>query len=142
MHKFTQFSLVDFLTNILPPDFKPRKDILDPKSVQVLYNIWKNPNNKIGNKVYKKPESLSQGDLDSLISYGLMQRAGNGLQITGKGSNIIKTMILGDDRSSYDEGGNISYITASNNVKRTKTNKLKNKNKKIDNLWWKNLNGE
>jgi len=134
MHKFTQFSLVDFLTNILPPDLKPRKDILDPKSVQVLYNIWKNPNNKISNKVYKHPKDISQDDLDSLISYGLMRKAGNGLQITGKGSNIIKTMILGDDRSSYEEGRDIEYTKASNNIKK--------KNKKTDDSWWKNLDGK
>jgi len=137
MRKFTQFSLVDFLTKILPQDFKPRNDILDPKSVQVLYNIWKNPNNKIGNKVYKQPKNISQGDLDSLISYGLMQRAANGFKITNKGSNIIKTMILGDDRSSYEDGRDLDYTTASKNTKR-----LKKKNKKTDNLWWKNIDGK
>ena len=136
MHKFTQFSLVDFLTNILPHDFKPRKDILDPKSVQVLYNIWKNPNNKISNKVYKKPKEFSKGDIDNLVSYGLMQRTTNGFQITSKGSNIIKTMILGDDRSSYEDGRDLDYTTASNNTRR-----LKKKNQKIASLWWENLDG-
>jgi len=139
MRKFNQVSIIDFLTNILPSDMV-KKDTPHPQTIQKLYSIWKNPNNKIGEKVYKHPKNISQGDLDDLISHGLMQRTGGGLQITSKGSNLIKIMILGDNRSAFETGRDIDYVTASNNIKLA--NKQKKKNKKVADVWWKNLNGE
>jgi len=138
MKKFSQFSIIDFLTNILPSDLIKR-DTPQPQTIQKLYSIWKNPNNKIGEKVYKQPKDISQNDIEDLISYNLIQRTGGGLQITGKGSNIIKIMILGDNRSAFEMGRDIDYVTASSNIKLA--NRQKKKNKKVADCWWKNLNG-
>ena len=49
-------------------------------------------------------------------------------------------MILGDNRSAFETGRDIDYVTASNNIKLA--NKQKKKNKKVANSWWKNVYGE
>ena len=137
MRKFNQFSLVDFLTNVLNIDSKIVKDAINPKAVNALYSIWKNPKNKIGNRIYKRPTDIKQSDLDDLVSSGLVSKAHNGLKITNKGSNIIRTMILGDDRSSYEENGqDVDYVTASKNTN------LRKKNKKASDQWWGRINGK
>ena len=139
MRKFGQYSLVDFLVNLIPNEWKSDPNYVNPKTIQSLYSIWKNPNNKIGNKIYKRPNTISDKDVEAMIDSGLIIRSGEKIQITSKGSDIIKTMILGDDRSSYeDKGHDIDYHTASQNIKMAK----RSKKRKVADLWWDTLDGK
>ena len=55
---------------------------------------------------------------------GLVLAIGDNLQITDKGQKVIKTMLLGDDRSIFeDDGRTVPYNTALNNTKGVKTAK-------------------
>ena len=54
-------------------------------------------------------------------------------EVTEKGANVIKVMILGDDRSIFEEdGANMDYHTALNNTKNIKTAKKQ----KVASSWW------
>jgi hypothetical protein len=62
---------------------------------------------------------------------------GDKIEITKKGENIIKVMVLGDDRSIYDKNSmteDIDYNTALNNTKNIKTSKTSYS-------WWNRFGG-
>ncbi|MFW6172829.1 MAG: hypothetical protein ACOC5T_03720 [Elusimicrobiota bacterium] len=132
--KFQQQSLVDFLLDIMPGLGNIKRDnIVEHGTAEALFDVWKNSNNKVSNKIYKKPNTISDNMLDKMKKEGLVKQMGDKLRITQKGSEIIKTMILGDDRSSFDGDDNITLREASSNIKSLKRN---NFDKKIKKDWW------
>lgn len=136
MHKYSQSSLVDFLMQKMPSlaNIKKQAKYVQSNVAQNLFNIWKDPQNEVGKKVYKKPTTISSQELNGLISSGLVSPIGDKLKITAKGSQVIKIMILGDDRSVYqDDGKNVQIRVASAKVKQP------SKKKKAQNDWWNNL---
>lgn len=140
MRKFGQTSLIDFLIDRMPelhPSLR-RQDskFVDVKAAAHLYNIWKNKDNRIAEKTFKKPPTLSSRDLELMENEGLVKKDGEKLNITAKGSEIIKTMVLGDDRSIYEDDGKVvSYKQASANT-RAASKMRKNTEKKVNDLWW------
>ena len=85
--------------------------------------------NEINNK--EKNELNNSNDLEDMKKSGLVKVVGNNIEITSKGENVIRVMILGDDRSSYEEDGIImDYNTSLKNIKSVKTAKKRNKS------WW------
>ena len=137
MKKFAQLSVVDILLQRMPelhPSMSSQQ-AMTPQLEDKLFNIWKNKKNQLSEKLFKKPESVTAKELDAMEKAGLIQASGNRIHITHKGSTAIKSMILGDDRSSFeDDGRSVNYKQA---VKNTKTpSKLKDKNKSIENDWW------
>jgi hypothetical protein len=135
MKKFSQNSLVDFLIDHFPQFKEKFKATVGEDSANMLFSMWKDKKNKISSNIYKKPSSLTDKELDSLIEEGLVARIGDKIQITSKGSEIIKTMILGDDRSSFEDNGkNVEYKAASEYVKTP--SKLKKQSKKRFDQWW------
>jgi hypothetical protein len=137
MKKFSQNSIVDFLIENFP-QFKQKKEenVVSSLSANKLFNMWKSGNEKISNNIYNKPKNMSNTDIEMLQKEGLVSLIGDKIQITSKGSQVIKTMILGDDRSSFDDDGNvIDYKFASDYTQ--KPSKLKKQSKKNFDLWWK-----
>lgn len=101
-----------------------------------LYKIWLDENNQVGKKVFKKSSKISTAELSGLIASGLVKQIGDKIQITEKGSEVIKVMVLGDDRSIYeDDGKQINFKIASSNVKQTS----KSKKKKVQDQFWGNI---
>lgn len=110
------------------PEFKDRimksPDYVDPTVAHSLYNIWSTGAQSSDDKIFKKPVTLSQNDVLRMKDSGLILAIGDNLQITDKGQKVIKTMLLGDDRSIFEDDGNVvPYNTALNNVKEVKTAK-------------------
>ena len=63
---------------------------------------------------------------------GLVKVIGDNFEVTEKGANVIKVMILGDDRSIFEEDGvNLDFHTALDNTKNIKTAK-----KRKVASWW------
>lgn len=135
--KFAQLSVVDILLNRMPELHPSLYSKMEHRAEleEKLFNIWKNKKNKIAEKTYKKPVDITSKEVAALEKAGLVQATGSNLHFTHKGSNVIKSMILGDERSSFeDDGSTINYKQA---VKNTKSpSKLKDKNKSIENDWW------
>lgn len=118
MKKFYQNSIVDFLIDLMPEFKKLKNEFVDHSVADKLFSIWNNPKNKIGNRVYKAPSSLSSKDIEEMQKAGLVSKIGDDIQITTKGSNIIKTIILGNDKSALErEGETRNYVLASKYVK-------------------------
>ena len=135
MKKFAQVSLVDFLVDMMP-GLKENIENSSSKSknAKTLFEIWKNGKLKISNRIYRSV-GTDNDKLEELQKSGLITIAGNRLHITDKGSDVIKTMILGDDRSSFEDDGKIlDYKVASENIKTP--SKLKKQGQKHASKWW------
>ena len=140
MYKESQYSIYEYLLQ-LRPDLQKHVDnyqqrVVTKDSADILFSIWKNTNNKVSNKIYNKPSELKDIDLERLQKEGLIQNHQGKLQITAKGSEVIKTMVLGDNRSCFeDDGSNINYKIAKINTE-TSSAKIRKQGKSKEEDWW------
>jgi hypothetical protein len=139
MKKNSQSSIWNNLIRIMP-DFKNqignKSSYVDPFVAKSLYNLWKSGEQKKDN-IYKKPVTLGHDEVKKMRDAGLVKPIGENIQITSKGSDIINVMILGDDRSIFeDDGKTIDYSAALNNTKNVKTAKKL----KVASSWWGRFN--
>lgn len=134
-------SITDFLVDILPQYEKKVKrgdHFVDAKATHNLYTIWKNEKNQLSNRILKRPSDLSEKELILMQNEGLVRKSGYNIEITDKGKDVIKIMILGDDRSIFEDNKrDIDFKTASQNV--DTPSKLKKQIKKNEDIWWGNL---
>ena len=136
MHKYGQSSIWDNLIRIMP-ELKDRimksPDYVDPIAAKSLYNIWRTGSQKQNDKIYKKPATIGTEEVNRMKQAGLITAIGDNLEITEKGAKIINVMILGDDRSIFeDDGSNVDYNKALDNTKGIKTAK----SLKVASNWW------
>lgn len=139
MKKEQQTSILDLILDQMPGlQFTMNKTdkMIDESLASNLYSIWRNEKNKVSSKVYKRPDSVSSAVIDDLAKEGFVRAIGDKLEITSRGSDIIKTMILGNNKSAFDGGDkDISYRIASLNIK-SKEESIKAKKKKTNDDWW------
>jgi len=134
-----QQSILDFLLDTLDHEGIKRQNHnkVSSSSADMLFNIWKDINNKVSNHIYRRPVTISQEDVKIMQKEGLVKDLGNKVEITDKGGSVIKTIILGDDRSSFAKAKSnhkdISYIEALLNVK---SRSIKQSNNKNELSWW------
>ncbi len=103
--------------------FRPQ---INDKAAKTLYKIWKNEKNIINANVLKKPYDFSIEDVDILEREGLIQFHRDQMHVTQKGASVLRVMILGDNRSSFEDNGEIlDYRTAELNTKTFKKNATK-----------------
>lgn len=136
MHKHGQSSIWDNLMRIMP-ELKDRimksPDYIDPIAAKSLYNIWRTGSQSEDEKIFKKPVTLSRDDLTRMKDAGLIKPIGDNIEITDRGSKVIRVMILGDDKSIYDDDGTIiDYSAAIDQMKGVKTAKKL----KAASSWW------
>lgn len=115
------------------------KDYVNNRAAASLYKIWKNQNNKISSRIYKRPSTISLDDVENMQQEGLIRSLGDKIELTSKGLKTVRVMILGDDRSSYEN--NDVQITYSQALAEVKSRSLKTSNKKHENSWWKQVLG-
>jgi hypothetical protein len=125
--KTAQQSLLDLLMRMMPElqdgkggpmVFMVRKPTVNKKAVKALMSIWKDDENTISYRKFKRPDDISRAELDLLVTEKLIHEVGNELEVTAKGVEIIKTTILGDERSSWeDDGKSMDYEVALANTK-------------------------
>jgi len=134
-----QQSVLDTLLRILPnkKTTAHNKNYVDPKAAKTLFSIWRTAENKIKENVYKRPSTISLSDIEIMQKEGLVKSIGSNIEITNRGQKVIKVMILGDSRSSFDKDGEviIDYNTALNNTKDLKI-AIRGRKKKVD---WKDV---
>lgn len=125
-------SIFDTLINLLPNRKSIlSKDHIDSTCAETLFSIWRTGQNKINNKTYKRPYNISLHNIKQMEKEDLIKSIGDKIEITAKGEKVLKIMILGDDRSSFEDSDIIiDYNTALNNVENIKEAK--------NNNWWDN----
>lgn len=126
----TPKSLLDFLVQVMPDwqnqviEFrKSPRYLVNGRAAKTLFALWRDSKNKVDNYILQRPTHVSLAEVSAMQEAGLVRDLGEKIEITSKGKDVIKTMILGDDKSIYEEDGNIiSFETAYANTKRrTKT---------------------
>jgi len=136
MKKQGQSSIWDSLIRIMPEfteQVQKSPTYVDPIAAKLLYNIWRTGAQKQETKIYKKPVTVGQEEVNRMKEAGLIKAIGESLEITEKGSKVINVMILGDDRSIFeDDGSNIEYNKALNSTKGVKTAKKL----RVASSWW------
>ena len=136
MKKQGQSSIWDSLVRIMPEfteQVQKSPTYVDPIAAKLLYNIWRTGAQKQETKIYKKPVTVGQEEVNRMKEAGLIKAIGESLEITEKGSKVINVMILGDDRSIFeDDGSNIEYNKALNSTKGVKTAKKL----RVASSWW------
>ncbi|MCK5763627.1 MAG: hypothetical protein KAH05_05865, partial [Clostridiales bacterium] len=92
-------------------------------AAKALFQVWRTGSSS-NQKTYKRPPTFSYDDLQRMQKENLVKVIGDKFEVTEKGANVIKVMILGDDRSIFDENGlNLSYRDALSNTQNVKTAK-------------------
>ena len=133
MKKYSQ-SIFDSLMRIMPElnqNIRFGDDSVDPLAARALFQIWRTGSSS-NQKTYKRPMTFSHDDLQRMQKADLVKVIGDSFEVTEKGANVIKVMILGDDRSIFEENGkSIDYHTALSN---TKDIKIAKKQKVAS--WW------
>lgn len=139
MRKEQQTSILDLILEQMPGlQFTMDKTdkTIEESLAKNLYSIWRNEKNKVSSKVYKRPDGVSSSVIEDLTKEGFVRAIGDKLELTSKGSDIIKTMILGNNKSTFEGGDkDISYRIASQNVN-SKAESIKAKKKKQNDDWW------
>jgi hypothetical protein len=137
MKKYSQSSIWDSLVRIMP-EFRDKirksPDYVDPTVAKSLYNVWRTGSSTDkSQRAFKKPATLSHVEVERMKNEGLILAFGDNLKITDKGQKIIKVMILGDDRSIFeDDGSPLDYNKALNHTKGIKTAKQR----KVASTFW------
>lgn len=113
--KTAQQSLLDFIMKIMPelqdgkggPIFLmlDRKPAVNKKAVKALMSMWKDEDAEVSSRKFRRPSDLSSTEIDLMVKENLIKDLGSEIEITAKGVEIIKTNILGDERSSYEDDG-------------------------------------
>jgi len=127
MKKYGQSSIWDSLIRIMPEftqQVKNSPTYVDPIAAKSLYSIWRTGSEQKKDKIYKKPATVGQEEVNRMKEAGLVKMIGENIEITEKGSKVINVMILGDERSIFeDDGTNVDYNKALDNTKGIKTAK-------------------
>ena len=135
MKKQGQSSIWDNLINIMPEfadKIRKSPSYVDPTTAKSLYNIWRSGEKK-SEKSFKKPVTLGHEETSRMTEAGLIKVIGDSIEITEKGSKVINVMILGDERSIFeDDGKTVDYNKALDNTKGIKTAKQL----KTASSWW------
>jgi len=109
------------------------------KAAKALFSVWQKQGNKITDHVFRKPSDVSDKDVELMSREGFVRTIGDKIEITAKGSQIIKTMILGDHRSIFDKsyGQPIELKTAEDDMHKKKASRTKcSSSEKIESDWW------
>lgn len=129
-YKYSQYSIMDFISDYFP--ISKKENNIDNEAATDLYNIWKDSKSNISTTVLRKPTTLPAHKVEIMQKAGLVYQNGNNLEITNKGKDVIKIMILGNDSSIFDEK-RMDYISAKNN---TGVRTAKKIGRIASNIWW------
>ena len=122
MKKYNQ-SLYDSLINLMPSlqNSIRNKEYIDSKVSSDLFIIWQK-GNKIRKNTFRRPTTISINDINKMKKAGLVRYIGDNVELTDKGEDVIKVMVLGDERSIFEDSEIIiDYNVALSNVKNVKT---------------------
>lgn len=130
-------SILDYLVEHLDglKHFRHNKSsAVSSTAADMLFKIWRDKKNVVANRLLKRPATVSLEEINTMKKEGLIHDLGDKIEVTDKGSQVIKIMILGDDRSIFDKSSSqITFIEAKAN---TRARALKMSKNKEENDWW------
>ena len=133
-------SIADYLIRLMPGlnITVHEKARVNPMAAKSLFAIWNNTDNKINDNMYKKPTTIGRMQVEEIERAGLARQVGENLEITEKGADVIKVMVLSDNASVFEEDSmpTLDYATALSNTKNASRNTGKQLSKKASNNWW------
>lgn len=136
MKKKSQFN--DFMNVLFPSLIVKKNNYVNQELADKLFEIWKDDRNMVSSDVYRRPMTLSKKDVDGLSKDGLIQEHGSKIKITKKGKEILKVMVLGDERSVFeDDGSNINHHEALAHTKTPMSKSAKKMAQYYENQWFK-----
>tara|TARA_Y100000310_G_C20682687_1_gene816935 strand:- start:2209 stop:2700 length:492 start_codon:yes stop_codon:yes gene_type:complete len=102
-------SVFDYVMLLLPEMGRnvDTPNYINPTAVRQLYSIWRDDKNKVGKNTLHKPVTLSSADVDTMERSGLVKSVGHNLELTDKGVDAIRVMVLGNDKSIFEDDGNV-----------------------------------
>ena len=103
-------------------------------AADTLFKIWKDKKNTIAHRLLNRPSTISLEDVNVMKKEGLVRDLGDKLEVTDKGSKVIRIMILGDDRSTFDK--NVPQITYAKAKANTQERSMKVSKQNHENNWW------
>lgn len=116
-------SLMDYLLQVMPElkgkDFKLMlRPLTKDPNAKKLYDLWSEASNKITERKFHRPPAMSDSDLRSLETSGMIEVLGDAIKVTVKGADVLRKMILDDNKFYLGKkaSGNIMIKNASNNV--------------------------
>ena len=137
IHKKAQTSLLDFLMDVMP-DMQNLTLVINPGSrkdpnAETLYNIWSDIENKVADRKFVRPATLSSREVGNLESAGLVQSNGKYLRVTSKGVKAIRQMILNSEQSAFEKSAfSLGMIKTAQVQEQTSTGNWYTQQKAID----------
>lgn len=131
MKKHAQ-SLIDIM---FPQLQNMHKNSVDAKAARKLFAIWKDEKNALTQRQYRRPSTMSLEDIKDLEKHNLVKAIGDKIEITKKGADVIKVMILGNDISAFEPKIELDYNSALANTRTPVKSAKKIAQKNSDN-WW------
>ena len=112
----------------------------DRMGSKTLYNIWRDQDNKISETLYKRPVTISDDEVQKMEKAGLVRQIANNLEVTEKGKNAIKVMVLGNDASIFKADDN-NILDYDQSFAKTQSPEMLTANKKSttktsQSKWW------
>jgi len=135
-------SVFDYLVVLVPDIINniQSKNSIDPKTAKKLFNVWRNEENKISTGLFQKPVTMSTEDVSAMEKAGLVKSIGNKIEITSKGEEVIRVMILGDNDSIFEDNPvdyNKALATTKEPSVRTAHNRsIRVANQQHETMWW------
>jgi len=133
-------SVIDQFLQLLPSldiQVMQKQNKINPSAARTLYELWRH-GEKIDKAIYRKSTKLGSLEYKLLEDEGLIREYSDKIEFTKAGNNVIKTMILGDDRSVFEDNGIApDHNIALANTKNASRNKRINKTaSKYEDMWW------
>ncbi len=131
-----QPSVADYLIKLFPDlTYSPRKTI-DTVAANDLFKIWRNETNKTGKSKYIRTPTTPIHTLDRIKKAGFIKLIGNEIEITEKGASIIKIMILGDQKSIFEDDNSVIDYGAALSQSEHPLKTAKKISKNASDNWW------
>lgn len=108
----------------------PRKSS-DPMAKK-LYALWSDSSNKISSRKMRRPLDLSDADIKSMETAGVIQVQGSDLKVTAKGEKLLLKMILDDDSFALKKANSEGLIKTASAKKKSSNWYRRNRNENID----------
>ncbi len=102
-------SLYDFLLQVMPElgdgniQLLVRQKTISDPNASSLYSLWTDSGNRISERKYRRPPTMTESDVKKLEQGGMLEVQGKDLKITSRGEKVIMEMILNDDHSPLDK---------------------------------------
>ena len=138
MYNYQQSSIADYLIKLFPniTNTSHNNDI-DAIAAKDLFTIWINEKNKTGKATYRRDPVTPIHKIDRMKKAGFIRMFGNEVEITDKGADVIKVMILGDQKSIFEDDDSIIDYNIALSQTQQPLKMAQKISQTTSDIWWK-----